>query len=535
MVAPSSGAPVLFPASIDLASLDGTNGFILEGINSDDRSGRSVSGAGDVNGDGFDDVIIGAWGGIRDTSHVVFGHAGGFDATLDLVLLDGENGFRFSGDGDFDRTGWSVSGAGDINGDGFDDIITGSPRAGSRAGESYVVFGKAGGFPNTVRPSMLDGTAGFTLTGEADNDQAGWAVSGAGDVNGDGFDDLIIGAPFATPTSPFNDRAGKSYVVFGKATGFEPTFDLGSLDGENGFALRGNETTERSGWSVSGVGDVNGDGFDDIIIGAPTASPGQTLTGGTSYVVFGKASDFDPLVSLRTLDGSKGFSFSGVGRGEESGTSVSGAGDINGDGFADVIIGAPLASSPGGSAGQSYVVFGAAEGFLPAIDSDDLDGDNGFVISGIASRDNSGISVSAAGDINADGVDDIVVGALDANGLGPLSSGESYVLYGRTDGGFGSFFDLGDLDGSNGFVLNGIAWLDYSGESVSGAGDFNGDGVDDLLIGASGADSTPRRDEGESYIVFGRRVPEPATALCPVLAGTLSSIWRRRRTHVSSQ
>ena len=165
-------------------------------------------------------------------------------------------------------------------------------------------------------------------------------------MNGDGFDDILIGARDADP----NGNAGESYIVFGKAGGFDGSFDLSSLDGSNGFALNGIERFDLSGRSVSSAGDVNGDGFDDILIGAFTADPNGNREAGESYVVFGKAGGFSSIIDLSSLDGSNGFILNGIDRYDDSGYSVSSAGDVNGDGFDDVIIGARFADP----AGESY-------------------------------------------------------------------------------------------------------------------------------------------------------------------------------------
>ncbi|MBU7586378.1 MAG: FG-GAP repeat protein, partial [Nostoc sp. TH1S01] len=139
-----------------------------------------------------------------------------------------------------------------------------------------------------------------------------------------------------------------------------------------------------------------------------------------------------------------------------------------------------------------------------ALNLSDLNGSNGFVINGIDNLDFSGFSVSNAGDINGDGIDDLIIGAYRADPNGQNYAGESYVVFGSRNG-FGASFNLSSLDGSNGFVINGIDEFDFSGRSVSGAGDINGDGIDDLIIGASGADSNGQSDAGESYVVFGSR------------------------------
>jgi VCBS repeat-containing protein len=361
-----------------------------------------------------------------------------------------------------------------------------------------VVFGQSTGFSASLDLSVLDGTNGFILNGITDGDDSGFSVAGAGDVNGDGVDDLIIAAYNADPNG--NTGAGASYVVFGRSDGFSASLELSALDGTNGFVLNGIDAVDASGRSVAGAGDVNGDGVDDLIIGADGADPNGDFSG-ESYVVFGQSEEFSGSLELSALDGDNGFVLNGIDRFDASGRSVAGAGDVNGDGVDDLIIGAPLASSNGNDSGASYVVFGTSDGFPASLDLSALDGTNGFVLNGIDGDDDSGTSVAGAGDVNGDDIDDLIIGAdgADPNGL---SSGESYVVFGQSDG-FDPSLNLSTLDGTNGFVLNGIDEDDFSGESLAGAGDVNGDGVDDLIIGAPGANSSGSQS-GESYVVFGR-------------------------------
>jgi Bacterial Ig domain/FG-GAP repeat/RTX calcium-binding nonapeptide repeat (4 copies) len=364
-----------------------------------------------------------------------------------------------------------------------------------------VVFGNSSGFDTQFNLSSLNGSNGFVINGIDLGDNLGSSVSNAGDINGDGFDDLIIGASDASPNGQF--RAGESYLVFGNSSGFDTQFNLSSLNGSNGFVINGINEADSSGISVSSARDINGDGFDDLIIGASNADPNGQRYAGSSYVVFGNSSGFEASFNLSSLNGSNGFVINGIDRYDNSGSSVSNAGDINGDGFDDLIIGASGADPNGlRYAGSSYVVFGSNSGFDAQFNLSSLNGSNGFVINGINVYDRSGNSVSNAGDINGDGFDDLIIGASGADPNGLRYAGSSYVVFGNSSG-FDPQFNLSSLNGSNGFVINGIDRYDQSGSSVSSTGDINGDGFDDLIIGASGASPNGQSYAGESYVVFG--------------------------------
>jgi hypothetical protein len=583
---------------VALSGLNGSNGFKLDGEAPNDYSGGSVSAAGDINGDGVSDLLIGAVGHASNTgrSYVVFGgpEVGGL-GLVELSGLNGSNGFKLDGEVANDQSGYSVSAAGDINGDDLSDLLIGAVGHASYAGRSYVVFGGPGvGGSGLVALSGLNGSTGFKLDGEAAS-RSGYSVSAAGDINDDGVSDLLMGAPY------YASQTGRSYVVYGgPSVGSSGPIALSGLNGGIGFKLDGEALGDYSGYSVNAAGDINGDGISDLLIGAP----GHASVTGRSYVVFGGSGvGSSGLMALSGLNGSTGFKLDGEAS-SRSGNSVSAAGDINGDGVSDLLIGASYYAS---KTGRSYVVFGRpGVGSSGLIALSGLDGGTGFKLDGEASGDQSGWSVSAVEDINGDGVSDLLIGAV-----GHASSmGRSYVVFGdippvlannslslsvgatinlnstflaATDRNhqnntlvfipsavehgqfevisnpgvplvnftqqqvtsgtiqfvhdgtlippsynitvrstgiawvgpvpakvtfigapqsyFPSILPLGSLNGQNGFKLDGENNNDDSGFSVSTAGDINGDGYADLLIGAYNYPAGMTK--GRSYVVFG--------------------------------
>jgi len=493
-----------YPAVIELSTLLPAHGFRINGETDSDFLGISVSSAGDVDGDGFDDFIVGATGAnpalaSQGSAYLVFGKAGSFGASLDLSTLGGlggADGFQLIGETVQSRVGTSVASAGDVNGDGFDDLVVGGIGFDSSTGVAYVVFGdEKAGFTADITLATLPATAGYQINFENDYDRGGNAVSSAGDINGDGFDDLIVGA-YGYPGNTF---LGTAYVVFGSGDAAPGDLNVATMAAADGFQIVAETASSQTGISVASAGDIDKDGFDDLIVGTH-------FTGDCAYVIYGKSTSFGTSFDLATMTAGDGFQINAATAFVYTGFSVDTAGDVNGDGVADMIVGAPLTDTPADKAGAAWVVFGKVGGFGASVDLATLTAADGFRISGETTGDVVGSRVSSAGDVNGDGFDDLMVGSYKASPNG-TSSGVSYVVFGQATG-FGTNIDVSTLNGSNGFQINGEAASDYAGR-VSSAGDINGDGLADMLVGAFGADPGAVNAAGTAYLLFGR-LPDTA-------------------------
>ena len=471
-----------FAPEIDLFRIDPSARLVI------DRGGP-VHDAGDVDGDGLADIIVGA--GTNSSVRVIFGPQSGVDGRFPVSILDGRNGFTIA------AAGMSVGGGGDMNGDGLDDVAVGG------AGESWVVYGSRTGFPASLDVADLDGTNGFAFEATGDS------VAIVPDTDGDGLAELLVATEGAD--SPGFRDAGRVALVRGRRGTGPARLSPWNLDGDNGTVFYGESTLNLLGQAAESAGDLNADGLGDIVLGAPGASANGAPEAGRAYVILGVASR-PPLGDLAALGGSAGFVFGGVDAEDWVGYSARGAGDLDGDGVDDLVVGAPgkgQFGAPGPYPGEAHVVFGGAALPTTAIDRRALAGRRGFTLRGIRGGqvdppegrigwgDRAGFSVSGAGDLNGDGFDDLVLGATQTIITeARRGNGEVYVIYGRPTRDFPALLPLDALDGENGFRMIGAGTTDYTGFSVSRAGDWNLDGVDDVLVGASG--------QGESYVFFGR-------------------------------
>lgn len=335
------------------------------------------------------------------------GSPNGCELSGDVSLAEAETILR--GQTSMDEAGWSVAGAGDVNGDGIDDLVVGSPgddTAEANAGAAYILFG-----PLTEGETSL-AEADAKLTGEAVNDFAGWRVAGAGDVNGDGTDDLVVGAQYNDASGA---NAGATYVLLG------PLSQGQTHLAEANTKLTGEAEEDYSGWSVAGARDVNEDGVDDLVVGAPYNDAGGSQAG-RAYVLFGPLTEGE--MSLADAD----VKLTGEAEEDYAGWSVASARDVNNDGTFDLIVGAPYNDAIGSNAGASYILYGPlSEGDASLADAD-------VKLTGETEGDLAGISV-AASDLNNDGYSDVVTGANRheyelEEGVEAEDAGSVYILNG---------------------------------------------------------------------------------------------------------
>ncbi len=433
--------------------------------------GYSVASAGDVNGDGYSDVIIGAYlyndGANNDEGRafVYYGSATGL--SLDPISTPDD------GDQDVIRFGYSVASAGDVNGDGFSDVVIGAPfydeGASANEGRAFVYHGGPTGLsssPNNTPDDANQANASF-----------GYSVASAGDVNGDGYSDVIIGA--YEYDDGVNTDEGRAFLYHGGATGLSAT--------PNSTPDDANQASAYFGRSVACAGDVNGDGYSDVIIGASGYDDGINTNEGWAFVYYGSVTGLSASPN-NTLDDSDQAN-------ANFGWSVAGAGDVNGDGYGDVIIGAwRYADGVNNQEGRAFIYHGSAAGLSAIPNSTPDDANQAFAY--------FGYSVAGAGDLNGDGYSDVIIGAYGFNDGTNTQEGRAFVYHGSSSG--LSANPNNTPDDAN-------LPLAFFGWSVAGAGDVNGDGYSDVIIGALTYDDGINDDEGRAFVYHGSATGLSAT------------------------
>eukprot|EP00727_Mastigamoeba_balamuthi_P012556 m51a1_g7923 hypothetical protein (3755) ;mRNA; r:9186-34133 len=465
--------------------------YVLRGGSDAPLAGASVSGVGDMDNDTVGDFAVGAPGAGR--VYLDLGATGVNSEGAARVTIESEE--------EGDLLGWSVSSAGDVNGDRVPDLIAGAPGASGGAGRAYVVFGRSGGWGAgaVLRVGALDGTSGFAIAGDAGAGGLGFAVSAAGDVNGDGIDDVLVGAVqtrlplFASDVvqsvaRPMRFVGCRGYVLLGRSQ-WPRSVSVSALSGADGFAVVDvlSVPSEASSITLSGVGDINGDGFDDFALGSAYL---RAMRNWTVRVVFGRAA-WGPSLSVRSLDGTNGFTVADRERLRTASVYVAGVGDINDDGVGDFVVGTADSGV--------YVLFGRkGKDTWPAVVSP-LQEDEGNKRTKL---DLSGVRQVTSADLNGDGLSDVVCLSTPSYN----NPARVVVMFGRRRWPPVVFPSVTDR------VVSGDGVIRLQG-SVSSAGDRDGDGVDDLVIGAV----EHRNGTGRAWVVYGSRAPRVVRPIqdCP--------------------
>ena len=411
--------------------------------------GNPVATAGDVNGDGYTDVMIGALNhlphvyGITGSVFVYYGSNKGLSDTVSTIIsLPGSQLI-------FRTFGITIACVGDVNGDGYDDVLIGDKDADRYRSEAYLFYGSASG---------LRSTYGWSRSYNHQSFIGSIKVAAAGDVNADGFSDVIIGVymiDYPDPTGPFSlaTTIYRTFLYYGSASGLTGSW---MIEGFNASS------------SVAGAGDVNHDGYDDVLI---------ATTSGRVKLYFGSSTGLGTIAAWTTQGDQSAGGFGG---------SMACAGDVNNDGYSDVII-----SDAQWTDSTGPVVKGAGRVYLYLGSSSGLNNTPAWTVEGKQTNENFGISVAGAGDVNKDGYADIIVGVNQYTN-GDTLEGAAFIYKGSATA----------PAKQPAWILEGSQANALFGKSVAGAGDVNHDSIDDFIVGAPGY-SHGQAGEGGAFVYFG--------------------------------